>query len=207
MPEDARHNAKAPLPIMPPGVPHDEADRGAPREDTTIAPDGRPLAQQPAWRKDFPIDWPRDHHNARRDFTKFLVLTSLAFVVGQFWIIVQNLIRRRRGQPPIMQVASLTTLPVGGSVSFRYPGDHDDCILIRTGDDTLVAYSQKCTHLACAVVPQVKNNCIHCPCHEGYFDLATGRPTAGPPRRPLPRITLDVRGDAIYATGVEVSTL
>src|SRR5579875_3286117 len=30
----------------------------------------------PAWRQDFPIDWPQDHYVARRDFTKFLVLTA-----------------------------------------------------------------------------------------------------------------------------------
>jgi Rieske Fe-S protein len=34
----------------------------------------------------------------------------------------------------------------------------------------------------------------------------TGRPTAGPPRRPLPKITLDIRDGTIYATGVELST-
>ena len=44
---------------------------------------------------------------------------------------------------------------------------------------------------------------LHCPCHNGWFDLATGRPVAGPPQRPLPRITLDVRDGIIYATGVE----
>jgi Rieske Fe-S protein len=44
---------------------------------------------------------------------------------------------------------------------------------------------------------------LHCPCHEGAFDLATGRPIAGPPRRPLPLVTLEVRDGMIYATGVE----
>jgi Rieske Fe-S protein len=45
-----------------------------------------------------------------------------------------------------------------------------------------------------------------CPCHEGRFDLRTGAPVAGPPRRPLPRIELDVRGREIYAIGVEDRT-
>ena len=68
------------------------------REQITLPPDGRPLAEQPKWRQDFPIDWPQDHYVARRDFTKFMVLTSFAFVVGQFWIVLQNFLRRRRGQ-------------------------------------------------------------------------------------------------------------
>lgn len=166
-------------------------------------PNGRPLSQQPAWRKDFPIDWPQDHYVARRDFTKFMVLTSLAFVVGQFWIAAQNFFRRRRGVPPIRKIATIDQVPVGATLPFRYPAENDTCLLLRPDANTLVAFSQKCTHLSCAVVPDHRNNCLSCPCHEGFFDITTGRPTAGPPRRPLPKITLQVKGEEIYATGVE----
>jgi Rieske Fe-S protein len=97
---------------------------------------------------------------------------------------------------------------------FHYPHDEDNCILIRLpgseaderGVGGLVAYSQKCTHLTCAVIPDVEKGVIHCPCHEGYFDLKTGVVLAGPPPRPLPRITLEIRGDEVYATGVEWRT-
>jgi Rieske Fe-S protein len=172
------------------------------REQITLPPDGRQPGAQPDWRKDFPVDWPQDHYVARRDFTKFLVLTSLAFAVGQIWIATQNWWRRRRKQPPIVKVAQLSALPVGGAMTFRYPGEHDSCILIRPAPDILVAYAQECTHLACAVIPLVENGVIKCPCHEGYFDLRTGDPIAGPPPRALPRITLKLNGDDIYATGV-----
>lgn len=175
-------------------------------EQVTIAPDWRPMHEQPAWRTDFPIDWPQDVYVERRDFMKFLVLTSLAFTVGQFWIAVQNWWRRRRGQPEIRRVASLADLAAGAAVTFSYPEEHDDCLLIRTADGKLVAYDQKCTHLSCAVRPRPDEGVFHCPCHEGYFDLASGRPIAGPPRRPLSRVHLDVRGGDIYATGVEERT-
>ena len=175
-------------------------------EQITRPPDGRLLHSQPQWRKDFPIDWPQDHYIARRDFAKFLVVTSLAFVAGQIWIGVQNAWRRQRGALPLRKIASLSSLPVGGTLVFRYPGPHDDCILIRTAPEKLLAYSQKCTHLSCAVIPNVEQGTIHCPCHEGHFDLATGRNIAGPPQRPLPRITLSIRGDGIYATGIEWRT-
>ena len=177
------------------------------RDQITLPPDGRPPEVQPQWRKDFPIDWPQDQYVARRDFAKFMVLTSLAFVVGQVWIGLQNFYRRRRGTPPIRQIAVMQDIPVGGTVVFNYPGDHDPCLLIRIGESTLVAYSQSCTHLACAVVPRMNEQRIHCPCHEGYFDLATGRPIAGPPQRPLARILLDVKQGAVYATGVEWRTV
>jgi nitrite reductase/ring-hydroxylating ferredoxin subunit len=177
------------------------------REQVTIPPDWKSLHSQPAWRKDFPIDWPQDHYVARRDFTKFLALTSLAFAVGQIWIGVQNWWRRSRGRPEIRRVASLASLPVGQSLIFSYPQEHDTCILIRLDANVLVAYSQKCTHLSCAVIPQVETGILHCPCHEGYFELRSGNVLAGPPPRPLPRIALEVRGDDVYATGIDWRTI
>lgn len=171
---------------------------------TTVPPDGGPEAAQPAWRRDFPIDWPQDHYVARRDFTKFLGLTSLAFVIGQLWIGLQSW-RGRRRAAPARAVARLADVPVGGAVGFRYPGPDDPCLLLRPEEGRLLAYSQKCTHLSCAVVPGPGTGRLLCPCHHGAFDLATGRPVAGPPRRPLPRVTLETRDGTVYATGVEES--
>lgn len=176
-------------------------------EQITIAPDWRPMDQQPAWRGDFPIDWPQDQYVERREFMKFMVLTSLALTVGQFWIAAQNWWRRRRGAPEIRRIASLDQLAAGALVTFTYPGPQDDCVLMRTRDQTLVAYSQKCTHLSCAVRPRLEEDVIHCPCHEGYFDLRSGRPIAGPPRRPLDLVRLQVRGNEIYAAGLEQRTV
>jgi nitrite reductase/ring-hydroxylating ferredoxin subunit len=175
-------------------------------EQVTIAPDGRPMDQQPAWRTDFPIDWPQDHYVERRDFMKFMVLTSLAFTVGQFWIAAQNWLRRHRGLPETRRIASLDDLPVGGAVTFAFPGQHDACVLVRPAENEIVAYGQKCTHLSCAVRPLVQQGVLQCPCHEGAFDLASGRPIAGPPRRPLALVHLDIRNRQIYATGVEERT-
>ena len=175
-------------------------------ERLSIPPDGRPEEQQPGWRQDFPIDWPKDDYMARRDFTKFLVLTSFALTVGQFWIVVQNFSRRSKGQPLIRRIATLNELTPGKSLVFSYPEPDDHCILTRLPTGGLVAYSQKCTHLSCAVKPEPGSGRYHCPCHEGWFDMTTGAPLAGPPRRPLPRITLEIRGNDIYATGVELRT-
>ena len=176
-------------------------------DEITRAPDGRPLDEQPKWRRDFPIDTPQDLYVARRDFMKFMVLTSLAFTAGQFWIAAQNWFRRRRGMPAIRKIASLSDIPVGGAITFLYPEPTDRCILVRPADDVLVAYSQQCTHLSCAVIPQPEHNRLFCPCHEGAFDLQSGRPIAGPPNRPLTRVQLDVRGADIYASGVELRTV
>ena len=40
---------------------------------------------------------------------------------------------------------------------------------------------------------------MHCPCHEGLFDAATGNVLAGPPIRPLPLIQLARQNGIIYA--------
>jgi Rieske Fe-S protein len=174
-------------------------------EQQAVPPDGRPEADQPAWRRDFPIDWPQDHYVARRDFTKFLGLTSLAFLAGQLWIGLKSLFRRRPPAGPRL-VARLDELSPGQALVFHYPGVEDACLLLRQSDGELLAYSQKCTHLSCAVVPQLAEGKLHCPCHHGYFELSSGRPLAGPPRRPLPRVTLEVRAGQVYATGVEART-
>jgi Rieske Fe-S protein len=159
----------------------------------------------PAWREDFPTDWPQDHFVARRDFTKFLMLTSLPFALVQLGLALSNWLRRRPGPPPASAVAHLDDVPVGGVVTFCYPGEHDPCILVRTGEQSVVAYSQKCTHLGCPVAPEVDRKRLFCPCHLGYFDLATGRPLAGPPRRPLPRVLVENRKGVLYAVGVETT--
>lgn len=171
----------------------------------TVPPDRQSDGQQPRWRRDFPIDWPQDHYVARRDFTKFLCLTSFAFFVGQCSIAVQNWRRKRRGEPPVVKIADRQQLAVGDALVFHYPDESEPCLLIRTADAAFVAFSQKCTHLACAVTPEFDAKQLLCPCHHGYFDMATGRPLAGPPRRPLPRILLQIRRDGVYATGVERS--
>lgn len=173
-------------------------------DHVTIAPDWGPTAQQPAWRRDFPIDWPQDQYVARRDFMKFMVLTSLAFTVGQLWIGLRHWWRALRSESTGVRVALLSDVPVGGASVFRFPGEQDPCLLMRPSPDRVLAYSQTCTHLACAVVPRLEQGVMFCPCHEGSFDLDSGRPIAGPPRRPLPRILIEVRDNEVWATGVDI---
>ena len=174
-------------------------------ERSTVPPDGRPLAHQPRWRQDFPIDLPQDEYVSRRDLVKFMVVTSLAFATGQFWLLGLNELRREETEFPVLPVARLDEVPVGSHRLFSYPDENSPRLLVRTGENSFVAYDQQCTHLLCPVVPQVDQGLLHCPCHNGYFDLETGSPVAGPPRRPLARVTLEIRDGVIYATGMEAS--
>jgi Rieske Fe-S protein len=128
--------------------------------------------------------------------------------VGQLWIAAQSVRQRRQHEPPERRVAAVDEVPVGSALLFQYPLEHAEeeaCVLVRLAEEEFVAFGNKCTHLMCPVIPEVAQGHFHCACHAGYFDLATGRPTAGPPRRPLPRVKLQVRDGAVYATGMEVA--
>ena len=172
------------------------------RDQITVAPNFAPADAQPAWRQDFPIDWPQDLYVERRDFMKFLVLTSAAFALGQVWIGVQNWYRKSTGQPPMQRIAAVDDLAVGGAVVFTYPVEHEPCLLVRLSTSEFVAFSQKCTHLSCAVYYAPARDRLECPCHEGYFSPANGRVLQGPPPRPLPQVRLERRGDDLVATGM-----
>jgi Rieske Fe-S protein len=166
-------------------------------------PDGRPASEQPRWRQDFPTDITADEALARREFTKFLVLTSGAFVAGQGWIGLMSVLLDDTPLPE-KRIATVKDVPPNGVVEFRYPDDDAPCLLIILPNGTPVAYGQQCSHLSCAVIPEPERGHLRCPCHNGYFEINEGRPIAGPPRRPLPRIKLAVRDGVIYATGVEL---
>ncbi len=176
-------------------------------ERLPVAPDGRPLEEQPTWRRQFPIDVPRSEYVSRREFTRLMLVTSFAFVAGQTYILVSSLLRQRASPPPVAQIAAAGELPVGGVKLFDYPAAKDPCVLIHLPTGEYVAYGQKCTHLSCPVLPQPDKGVIECPCHNGLYDLRTGRVISGPPERALPRITLDIRDGRIYATGIQGGAL
>jgi arsenite oxidase small subunit len=99
-------------------------------------------------------------------------------------------------------VAQAEELPVGGSKIFTYPSDVEPCILLRPAPDTFVAFSRTCTHAACPVFYHPEANLLACPCHQGEYSAADGSVVAGPPPRPLPRVILERRGQALVATGI-----
>lgn len=159
--------------------------------------------KQTRWREDFPIQWEKDEYVTRREMVKFLSLGSM-LIAGANFIAAAGPRFRRNGKFPRVRIASGQDIAAGGSLLFRYPTEEDPCILVRNRAGELVAYSQVCTHLSCAVVHKPEENTLFCPCHHGYFSVEEGRPTAGPPTRPLPQIKLERTGDDLFAVGVEV---
>ena len=160
-----------------------------------------PGPRPPLWREEFPIREGDERYVTRRQFSRFLVLTSLGMFVGNLWILAKTWLRKEAAHPKTL-VARASTLAVGESRVFEYPEPGEPCLLIRTDQDRFVSFSQKCTHLSCAVVYSKERDRIECPCHQGYFSARDGRVLQGPPLRPLPRVRLERRGDELYAVGL-----
>jgi Rieske Fe-S protein len=154
----------------------------------------------PLWRDEFSVHAADERYVNRRQFAKFLVLTSLGMLAGQLWILARSLWRRPTTHAERV-VARAGEVPVGGVKLFNYPGPDDPCIMVRTAEERYVAYSQKCTHLSCAVYYEAARGRLECPCHEGYFSVEDGSVLQGPPPRPLPRVALERRGTLLVAAG------
>ena len=159
----------------------------------------------PLWQDEFPVFTADERYVNRRQFTKFLTLTSFGMMVGNLWILAKSVLYRRPSYPRTA-IAGLDEIPVGGVKTFNYPTADDPCILVRTAADGYVAYSQKCTHLSCAVYYEKQQNRLECPCHQGFFSIADGSVLQGPPRRPLPRVALEKHGRQLVAIRMEGET-
>ncbi|HEU5015368.1 MAG TPA: Rieske 2Fe-2S domain-containing protein [Roseiflexaceae bacterium] len=154
------------------------------------------------WRAQFPYHWDADDLVSRRQFLQFVVYTSGALFGSTTLLALLGLIQKAETTAP-MPVARMSEVPEGGALYFHYPNPDDQAMLLHLPGGRFVAYSQKCTHLSCAVYYQADRQRVYCPCHDGVFDPQTGEPTAGPPQRRLPQILLRQEGDQIFAVGVE----
>lgn len=151
----------------------------------------------------FPTDRREDRTVSRREFGKFFVVVSGGMVCGQGWIALRSAESGEAdADAPPQPIAKVDDVPVGGAIAVpRIEPTGDPVLLVRLAADKFVAYVQRCTHLSCSVVWDAKAKRIHCPCHNGCFDAASGRPTAGPAKRPLTGIRIEVRDGVVFAAG------
>lgn len=154
------------------------------------------------WRREFPYPWDQDEIVTRRDTLRFLLAGSGAlFLATGVLAIIGNL-------PAGPNVKAVPVAKVGELAEnewkvFDFPDQYAQGILINLPQKGLVAYSDVCTHLSCAVVYQGDGK-LHCPCHDGLFDAFTGKVLAGPPTRSLPLIHLAISNGTIYAVKEEL---
>ena len=158
----------------------------------------------PVWAEEFSVHSGEDAYVQRRQFTKFLVLTSFGMAAGNGWIWLKAVTGEERHEWPRAVIARASEVLPGSVRMFAYPTDKDPCILVRRTNGQFAAFSQKCTHLSCAVYYAAERDRLECPCHEGYFSAANGRVLQGPPPRPLPQVQLEQQGDDLVAVGISL---
>ena len=164
----------------------------------------RRSSSDPLWKEEFSVRTADERYVTRRQLTKFLVLTSFGMFVGNLWILLRSIFSKAPSYPQ-QTVARLGEIPVGGVKLFTYPTIDDHCILVRTSENEHVSYSQKCTHLSCAVYYSQEDNRLEFPCHKGFFSIADGSVLQGPPSRPLPKIILESRAGELVAVDIKTS--
>src|SRR5215813_6410908 len=74
----------------------------------------------PLWRDEFSVFTADERYVNRRQFSKFLTLTSFGMMAGNLWILAKSLLRR---EPSYQRaaIAGLDEVPVGGVKTFNYP--------------------------------------------------------------------------------------
>lgn len=161
-----------------------------------------------AWKQDFPVTSEEDSYVTRRELTKFLGLTSMAFFAGSFTATARKLWKRAIWKkPPAMHVADVDDLATGAYKLFRYPTEDDPCILLRLDQERFAAFNQHCTHLSCPVYFNAAEKQLFCPCHNGIFNAVDGTVLAGPPKRPLDVLAVSIRNSEIWVQSTEVEKL
>ncbi len=154
-------------------------------------------------KRDFPIDWEDDQYVSRREFFKFVTLASGGLAAGSAALAALSKVPRAGIHFEPAPVARVADLQPGKSLAFSYPRPSDLCLLVQKPNGEYIAFTRRCTHLSCPVDYQPEHNRLYCPCHNGAFSVDDGRVLQGPPPHPLPQVTVEVRGDAIWATGVK----
>ena len=115
---------------------------------------------------------------------------------------------------PELRIAQVNELKVDAPVQFNYPDDSSPAILIRLSqggapggvgpNNSIVGFSQLCTHKGCPVQYKAERKLLICPCHWSSFDpTKSGQMVIGQASQALPQIRLRVTGNSIFALGVD----
>jgi len=136
------------------------------------------------------------------------IAAALALPAGIYLLVAGP--TKNRGN--FVEAAQLTQLQVGKPQEVTFERTRVDgwrtlkekviAWVVRTGDNTVVAYSPQCTHLGCAYHFEESSDQFVCPCHESRFTI-DGRVIAGPASRPLDRYAVKVE-DSKLLIGAEI---
>lgn len=150
----------------------------------------------------------------RRDFLK-LGGTGVSGLIAGTALPITPSIAAESKEPiyPVMDIGSLSDLPVGATVEFHYPDETSPAVMIHLTEsakggvgpnEAIVAYSTLCTHKGCPVQFNAERKMLICPCHWSTFDAAkSGAMVIGQASQSLPQIKLRLEADRLHAYGVD----
>jgi thiosulfate dehydrogenase (quinone) large subunit len=106
------------------------------------------------------------------------------------------------GQTPSgTAIGRASSVPVGGSASFKDPSTGEPSLVIQQTQDEFVAFDAVCPHAGCTVAYHSSARIIACPCHGSEFDAKTGGLIRGPATRGLTSIPITKAADGdLYVT-------
>ncbi len=121
-----------------------------------------------------------------RSRRRFLTAIALLGGLGALW---RFLVPGRKVRRQTLLEVQKNTIPLRGALVFKRSR-----VAVIRGEDDVYALSLVCTHLGCTVNVTAEN--LICPCHGSVFDRA-GNVIKGPAERPLPRLTVEERGNKL----------
>ena len=134
-----------------------------------------------------PIDDQESTGMNRRGFLRGTAIAAGAFIFGR----TQSAIA---ASPK--KIVKASKFPVGSSQKF-VAANGAPAYLFRTKSGVF-AYSAICTHQGCTVDYLKAGKKLICPCHGGSFDpFNSAKVVAGPPERPLDKISVSIKNDWI----------
>lgn len=142
----------------------------------------------------------REERTGRRSFLGYLIAAIGAFIASALGastaiFAASPLLSERRGVR--VALGPVSDFPMGEPrlVGFRLERKDGWIVeetsksvwVVRTGVDSFITYSPRCTHLGCIVSWIPQEQVFRSPCHNGVFGLE-GEVRGGPPPRPLDRL-------------------
>ncbi len=91
-------------------------------------------------------------------------------------------------------LAATSDIPVNGGALF----EADEYVITQPKAGQFIGFDSLCTHEGCPVDVFDTPGKMSCSCHSSDFTLDTGKPTAGPARKPIPKKPIIVEGGQIY---------
>lgn len=119
-----------------------------------------------------------------------------------------------RKPSPFVDAGDISQLTVGNPVEMSFQQSRIDgwrpvtekktAWVVKTGDNSVVAYGPQCTHLGCAYHWEDGMKQFVCPCHASFFSLQ-GAVLAGPAPRPLDRYVTKIQDNRIQIGPLKAS--